>query len=92
MEREIVRDRQKHYEENRSPESCEIGKAELRILQLEWTKGFEKVHPHASAKMDGQADRRMHDCENSRPDAYIPAQVEADRIWPLSQNIPWTEP
>jgi hypothetical protein len=42
--------------------------------------------------MYGQADRRMNDCENSCPDAYIPTQVEADWIWPTAQNIPWTEP
>ena len=55
-------------------------------------KSFEKVHPHPSAEMHCQADRRMCDRQNARPDANIPPQIEASGVWPLSQNIPWTEP
>jgi hypothetical protein len=55
-------------------------------------KSFEKIHPHPSAKMDGQADRCMRDRKNTRPYAYIPPLIETNGIGLLSQNIPWTEP
>jgi hypothetical protein len=45
---------------------------------------FEEIHQHPSAQKDGQADRRVKHRENTRPDAYVPTQIEAKRIWPLS--------
>ncbi len=65
---------------------------QLRILQMEWVSRFEKVHPHPSTKMDGQADRRMYDRKNARLDAHIPTQIEAGGSGPASQNIPRTQP
>jgi len=37
-------------------------------------------------QIDDQADRRMNDCENTRPDAYIPTQVEADRLTVVAEH------
>jgi hypothetical protein len=55
-------------------------------------KLFEKIHPHPTAKMDGQAYRRVQDRQNTRPDTHIAAKVRADGIRASSQDIPRSEP
>jgi len=91
-EREIVGDCQKHQEEQGGAESGEIGKAKLRVLQPEWMKLSEKIHPHPSTKMNGQADRGVQDRQNTRPDTHIPTKVRADGIRLLPQDIPRSKP
>ena len=61
-------------------------------LAIQRMKAFKKTHPHPSVKMDGQANRRIQDCQSACPDAEIPTLVEADGVRLASQNIPRTEP
>jgi hypothetical protein len=69
-----------------------IHQTELRILQPQWMKSFEKVHPHSSPEMDSQANYCVQDGGDSRPNTHIPAQIKAGGIGPASQNIPGTKP
>jgi hypothetical protein len=65
-----------------APNLPKLAKPNCVFLEFQWMKALEKIHAHPSPEMDGQANYRVHDREDARPNTYISTQIEADRIRP----------